>query len=169
MNKYLRLALLALSCLISTSALGQQDNAENQASAPAVPASVDPEVLKEIPLLPDYIRNFCVIGGIPPDGTQYVRVRPVRAKKGTYGSVLDLLPSLVKEAYYKDKADAIIEFSGSQRYGVFIWRLVRPVATGVSIKWTGEKPLNCEQLGGMTFAQMMQTNTAPSKTITSNQ
>lgn len=110
----------------------------------------------------DPIMNFCLFGGLPPADAQYVQMREVKVKKGTYGSVREILPDLAQQAR-KIGADAIINYDGSQRFGLFIWRVVRPVVRGMAVKWLGPLPLNCDKMGGMTVGRIMETDLPPSK------
>jgi hypothetical protein len=103
--------------------------------------------------------DFCFFAGVPPAEFPYTVIRKVKLSKGTYGGVSELLGELSQRA--KDEGgEAIINYAGSQRFGFFPWRLVRPVVRGESIKWTGTVP-NCEQAGGSTLTTIVRTNKAP--------
>ncbi|NIA00353.1 hypothetical protein [Massilia sp. CCM 8734] len=131
---------ISLCCLLSLAFLNTASAAEE-----AAPQS-DPN-------------NFCFFAGVPPAEFTYTVLRKVKVAKGTYGGVAELLGELSQRAR-AEGGDAIINYAGSQRFGFFPWRLVRPVVRGQSIKWTGAAP-NCEQAGGSTLATIVRTNKAP--------
>ena len=87
---------------------------------------------------------ICLIAGTPSN-VSYKVIRRVKAGKGTYGSVTDVYPKIKNLANHY-KADAIINYNGSQRFGFWPWRIVRPVITGVAVKF--ETPLDCASLNG---------------------
>ena len=45
-------------------------------------------------------------------------------------------------------ADAVIHYNGSQRFGFWPWRFVRPVVTGTAIKWEPARDVDCAAAGG---------------------
>lgn len=93
-------------------------------------------------------KSFCLLRGSPPSDYPYTTIRRLKYGKGTYGSVTEVIPRLVELA--RDAgADAIIDYSGSQRFGFWPWRFVRPVARGTAIKWKSDKAVDCEALGGL--------------------
>src|SRR5580765_6132543 len=66
----------------------------------------------------------CVLSGAPPSTTQFTIVKQLKIGKGTYGSVDEGIALLADKARTLG-ADAIINYSGSQRFGFFPWRFVR--------------------------------------------
>ena len=69
----------------------------------------------------------------------------VTASKEFYGSVSELMPGMADDAR-KLGADAVINFSGSQRIGLWAW--ARPVGQGTAVKLERPSELNCAALGG---------------------
>lgn len=105
--------------------------------------------------------EFCFFAGLPPAEFPYTVIRKVKLSKGTYGGVSELLGELSQRTR-AEGGEAIINYAGSQRFGFFPWRLVRPVVRGESIKWTGKVP-NCEQAGGSTLGTIVSSNKAPAQ------
>jgi hypothetical protein len=103
--------------------------------------------------------GFCLYGGKPTGDARYKTVKNVKTSRETYGSVLDELPRFVDTAKAMG-ADAVIDYNGAQHFGFWPWRLVRPVASGVAIKWDGPAP-DCAASGGATFATIMATDKEP--------
>jgi hypothetical protein len=80
------------------------------------------------------LSNVCFFAGTPPADVRYSVIRKLRAGKGTYEGVKDVLPKLAAKAQ-KVGADAIIDFEGAQRFGMLPWRIVHPVVRGVAVRW----------------------------------
>lgn len=91
--------------------------------------------------------GVCLFTGEPPAGFTYTRLQELDYGKGSYGSVNDLLPIVVRDARAAG-ADAIIHYNGAQHFGFWPWRLVRPVVTGVAVKWTPARHVDCAGAGG---------------------
>ncbi len=91
--------------------------------------------------------GICLFTGVPPAEFTYTEVKDLDYGKGSYGSVNDILPELVKDAKAAG-ADAVIHYNGAQHFGFWPWRLVRPVATGTAIKWTPARDVDCASAGG---------------------
>lgn len=106
------------------------------------------------------IADLCFFAGTPPANVKYTTIKKLKAGKGTYGGVKDILPTLAAHAR-KVGADAIIEFEGSQRFGVFPWRIVRPVVRGVAVKWSDGKSRDCAAMGGTTLQTILATDQPP--------
>lgn len=104
--------------------------------------------------------NMCFFSGVPSSDVSYTIIKNVKVGKGTYGPVTDVLPLLAAQAS-KLGADAIINYSGSQRFGFWPWRFVRPVVRGVAIKWNANPAPGCDSLGGTLLSKMMTENVAP--------
>lgn len=109
----------------------------------------------------DGLGNFCFFAGAPV-GREYKVIRRVVAGKQTYGGVKEMLPKLAATAK-RLGADAVINYSGSQRFGFFPWRMVRPVARGVAVKWVEPVTQDCAALGGSTLNVILETDRAPSQ------
>jgi hypothetical protein len=91
--------------------------------------------------------GFCLLTGRPPAEYSYVVVQKLKLDRETYGSVNDVLPKLIEKSRSLG-ADAVIDYNGSQRFGFFPWRFVRPVVSGTAIKWTPPRSVDCEAIGG---------------------
>lgn len=117
----------------------------------------------ELAGMPPGNRDMCLIPGKPSgqDGNYQVTGK-VKAARQTYGSVVLVLPELVARAKAAG-ADAIIDYNGSQRFGFFPWRLVRPVATGTAIRWTAGQQGDCASLGGRTVSDVISSNRPPER------
>lgn len=111
-------------------------------------------------VVPDSMANFCFFAGRPPVTEKYEEVRKLKVGKGTYGHVTEILPKLVAHAQ-KIGADAIVNYTGSQRFGFWPWRAVRPVVRGTAVKWSDQQKRDCEAIGGTTLKTIMTTNKAP--------
>ncbi len=106
--------------------------------------------------------NFCLFAGTPPAEFKYTVVRTLKLGRETYGGVKDVLPAFVA-AGRAAGADAIIDYAGSQRFGFFPWRVIRPVLRGTAVKWDSKVAVDCEKMGGMTMSAIIATNKAPQK------
>jgi hypothetical protein len=104
--------------------------------------------------------NFCLFATVPAAEFKYTVVTEVKFAKGAYGGVKDVLPVFVAQAKAAG-ADAVINYAGTQRFGLFPWRLVRPVLRGTAIKWDSAAPVDCAKMGGMTMQAVIETNKAP--------
>jgi len=96
------------------------------------------------------VSSICALPGVPPSDYKYKVVKKLKLGKGSYGSVADIQPLFSKKA--RDAgADAVIYYNGSQRFGFFPWRVVRPVITGRAIQWdkNNAKPFDCIENGGI--------------------
>lgn len=162
------LAAMAVACILHV----QGAQAAESASAPQVEASeaagadeVEVAPVKdeaERQKLANSVWDFCIFTGRPPSDFKYSVVKSVKVGKGTYGGVKDILPSLADRAR-RTGADAIMNYTGSQRFGFWPWRMVRPVVRGVGIKWTGDKKPDCAATGGMILKDILATDTAPAE------
>lgn len=84
-----------------------------------------------------------------PDA-EYEVIRYYRVGKGSYGSVTDIIPKFIQVARKLD-ADAVINYSASQRFGFWPWRFVRPVAQGTAVKWKNGEAIDCQATGGRLY------------------
>jgi hypothetical protein len=170
-------SLLAVSLLLMCG-VAMADDGEPPAQAPGAAASTsaadeaaalakdNAEANAELAAMPAADRDMCLIPG-KPVGQQgnYQTLRKLKVARQTYGSVVLVLPQLVKEARAAG-ADAIMDYNGSQRFGFWPWRLVRPVATGTAIKWAGGQPGDCASLGGTALSKVIATHKAPARAAT---
>ena len=106
--------------------------------------------------------NFCLFSGTPPSDYKFKVVKEVKVAKGAYGPVTQILPAFVAQAK-EAGADAIVNYAGSQRFGFFPWRLVRPVVRGTAVKFEGTEPIDCAKMGGTTLSNIISANKAPEK------
>lgn len=104
--------------------------------------------------------DFCFFHGLPAADAKYTVIRRLKLGKGTYGSVLDIIPTFAQNARAKG-ADAIIQYDGSQRFGFWPWRFVRPVVRGTAIRWNTPEKKVCASIGGTSLKRIMETNQAP--------
>lgn len=104
--------------------------------------------------------GVCLFAGGPPSDIKYQRIRKVKAAKGTYGSVREVLPKLNAVAT-SFSADAIINYSGSQRFGFWPWRFIRPVAWGIAVRLNNPKNLSCSDMGGITVGDVLKYGAVP--------
>jgi hypothetical protein len=127
--------------------------AAKEATTPA-PAAAD--------LKTAVINEFCLFKGAPPSDIKYNDLGRVKHGKGTYGAAKDIVHEIVAQA--KDRgANAIINYSGAQRFGFWPWRMIRPVVQGTAVTLQGDKPLNCSDIGGTPLSKVMTTGEGPSK------
>jgi hypothetical protein len=105
-------------------------------------------------------RDLCVFDNGAPADVPHQTIRSLKVAKGTYGGVKELLPTLTQQAL-ADKADAIIDYNSSQRFGFWPWRVVRPVVTGTAIRWTEAPRKSCEALGGVRMETILSSNRSP--------
>lgn len=91
--------------------------------------------------------GICLFTATPPAEFSYTTVRKLKYGKGSYGSVNDILPMVIADAKAAG-ADAVIHYNGSQRFGFWPWRFVRPVVTGTAIKWEPARDIDCASAGG---------------------
>ena len=90
--------------------------------------------------------QICITPVDPPSG-QYTIVKQLRLGKGSYGSVDEAIVMLAEKAR-KSGADAVINYTGSQRFGFWPWRFVHPVVRGTAVKWTAGSTFDCVASGG---------------------
>ncbi|MFA0521315.1 hypothetical protein AB4501_30635, partial [Vibrio sp. 10N.222.55.E8] len=78
-------------------------------------------------------------------------LKPLKAAKGSYGSVSRVMPKFLNNAD-RVGANTVVNFQGSQRFGFWPWRIVRPVIYGTGVNWKGKSDLECKALGGRVYA-----------------
>jgi len=125
-------------------------------------ANAGPSEEEIIASMPAGDAQFCLFAGAPPAEYPYTVIKKLKVAKQTYGSVKDVLPSLAAQARGVG-GEAIVSYNGSQRFGFFPWKLVRPVVTGAAIKWTGAATKDCAAVGGSTVQQVLIANKPPAR------
>ena len=95
-------------------------------------------------------RTICVMKGAPPPPVQYALVKQFLIGKQTYGGVEPLTVRVVNMARHS-YADAVINFSASQRFGFWPWRFIRPVVRGDAVQIRNPEVFNCRALGGKIY------------------
>ncbi len=143
--------LLALSVLAAASLGGTAHAAEVAAAPPSEAASA-----------PIGKNDMCFYTNALPAGLKYtVVVSELRASKGTYGSVVQMMPALADEVRAAG-GDAVIHYNGGQRFGFWPWRMTHPVVTGGALKWDASQPApDCEATGGELMSKIIASNVAP--------
>ena len=106
------------------------------------------------------VSGLCFFAGIPSVDIKYRVIRKLKLGKGTYGGIKEILPKFAVNAR-KIGADAIINYAGSQRFGFWPWRMVRPVVQGVAIKWSDPKKHDCAAIGGTTLNAILASDEPP--------
>jgi len=104
--------------------------------------------------------DICLVTGTPPTDIKYEKIQKIDIRKGTYGSVTGILPA------FADKADslganAVVNYKGSQRFGFWPWRFVRPVVTGEAVNLHLDNGKTCQDIGGATVKRVIETNKEP--------
>jgi len=102
---------------------------------------------EEKPTISSTEKPVCLLSGMPPSDVKYTVIRRIKVGKQTYGDVNEVVPRLVKKARVLG-ADAVIGYVGSQRFGFWPWRMVRPVARGTAVTWSLPSTVTCEGIGG---------------------
>ena len=90
--------------------------------------------------------SVCVLSSSPPSTAPFTVVKQLKIGKGTYGSVDEGIAMLADKARNLG-ADAIINYSGSQRFGFWPWRFVHPVVRGTAVKWNSGTTFDCVASG----------------------
>lgn len=104
--------------------------------------------------------ELCLITGEPPSGVQYESVKKLRIGKNSYGSVTDILPAFAEQATTLG-ANAVVNYVGSQRFGFWPWRFVRPVVRGEAVRLHFNENQTCDDIGGATVKRVIETNKEP--------
>ncbi|MCF0222252.1 MAG: hypothetical protein HUK19_08165 [Fibrobacter sp.] len=92
-------------------------------------------------------QQFCFFESTPNSDVEFVNVRKVKLKKGVYGSVNQVIPR-VKPYVETLGGNAIINFQAKQRFSIWPWRFMTPVAWGKAIRIIDSKGQSCEEMGG---------------------
>jgi hypothetical protein len=98
------------------------------------------------------IKPMCVMKGAPPPPVKYALVKPLLLGKSTYGGAVPLTVKIVGQAR-KAYADAIINYSGGQRFGFWPWRFLRPVVRGDAVRIDNPEVFDCVKLGGEFYSE----------------
>lgn len=92
--------------------------------------------------------EFCYfIGGTPQGDVEFTLLKNVKVAKGTFGAVSSILPKF-EEATIARGGNSVVNFAGSQRFGFWPWRFIRPVASGRAINITNTQGRSCKEMGG---------------------
>jgi hypothetical protein len=133
------------------------------ADAPSVAeaASAATESAPEAAAAPVAGSDMCFYANPPTDAKYTVLASKLKASKGTYGSVREMLPKLAAEVRAVG-GDAVINFNGGQHFGFWPWRMTHPIVSGGAIKWSsGQAAPDCEATGGSLMSKIMATDKAP--------
>ncbi|WKE65319.1 hypothetical protein PVT67_16890 [Gallaecimonas kandeliae] len=104
--------------------------------------------------------QVCLFAGVPSQGAVFEEVKRIKVAKGSYGSVSQILPELAAKAQSMG-ANGVVHYMGSQRFGFWPWRIVRPVVRGTAVKVQFKEGQSCADLGGKTVGDVIKTNVAP--------
>jgi len=108
------------------------------------------------------IDEFCLFKGTPPAEIKFKTLGEVKHAKGTYGAAKDIVPIVVAKATAIG-ANAIANYSGAQHFGLFPWRLARPIVHGTAITLLSDTPLKCSEIGGTTVSKVLETGQGPTQ------
>ncbi|MBQ4835175.1 MULTISPECIES: hypothetical protein [Pseudoalteromonas] len=117
-------------------------------------------ILASTTVIADDSLDICLITGEPSSDVSFEKIHKIKYGKGTYGSVSDILPHLARKANAVN-ANAVVNYVGSQRFGFFPWRFVRPVVRGEAAKLYLRDGQTCASIGGATVREVIQTNLEP--------
>lgn len=93
-----------------------------------------------------YEGPVCLIAGLPPAQLQYQVLGKIKQGKDGYGEIEDVIPGLANQARAMG-AHAVIQYSASQRFGLWPWRFVYPFVRGTAVRWS-QPPPDCAAMGG---------------------
>jgi len=153
-------ATFLVATSLSTSVAHAAEAPTDEASEVEIGTTTDAP--RALAYLPDNLGDFCFFANLPPSSQKYKIIKNVKIGKGSYGSVTDILPKMAEYARLHG-ADAIVQYSGSQRFGFWPWRVVRPVVRGVAVQWTDSKPASCEAIGGTKLVTIMSSGQPPAQ------
>ncbi|MFC2073714.1 SHOCT domain-containing protein [Campylobacterota bacterium] len=94
-------------------------------------------------------KTICVFKGVPT--IEYIVARRFKVGKNTYGNFDSVMPKFLNYANKKLRANTIIDYSISQRFGFWPWRFIRPVAIGTGVVWYEKTDAKCSELGGTVY------------------
>ena len=104
--------------------------------------------------------TICLVTGLPPSDVKFEKIRKIKRGKNSYGSVSDILPAFGAQAEALG-ANAVVNYIGSQRFGFWPWRFVRPVVRGDAVKIGFRAGQRCKDIGGATISEVIATNKEP--------
>ncbi|CAM3220058.1 hypothetical protein [Moritella viscosa] len=104
--------------------------------------------------------DICLVTGTPPTDIKYEKIQRIKIGKGTYGSVTDILPAFADKANSLG-ANAVVNYIGSQRFGFWPWRFIRPIVRGEAVKLYLDNGKTCQDIGGSTVKRVIETNKEP--------
>jgi hypothetical protein len=104
------------------------------------------------PPVPTAPTPMCVMKGVAPPPVKYALVKPLKLGRQTYGGVRPLTVKMVEQAR-QAYADAIFNYNGSQRFGFWPWRFIRPVVTGDAVRIDHPEAFDCVKLGGEFYSE----------------
>ncbi|MBR4783939.1 MAG: hypothetical protein IK012_01630 [Fibrobacter sp.] len=90
--------------------------------------------------------DFCFFD-TEPNGAAFTVLKRVVVGGGFYGSADGLKPKLEDKAK-KQGGNSVANYKGSQRFGFWPWRFIRPVVSGDAIQILNANGKSCEELGG---------------------
>lgn len=112
-------------------------------------------VYNEVPLVEGEevvpFEEFCYFE-TEPNGAAFKVMGKVQVGGGTYGSAASLLPKLEAKAKARG-GNAVANYRGSQRFGFWPWRFIRPVVSGDAVQILNAHGKSCQELGGTTLPQ----------------
>lgn len=106
--------------------------------------------------------DICLITGLPPSDVKFEKIQKIKIGKSSYGSVTDILPNFANKAKSLG-ANAVVNYIGSQRFGFWPWRFVRPIVRGEAVKLNIDSEKTCKDVGGATVRDVIATNKEPHK------
>ncbi|MFS1523827.1 hypothetical protein ACL7TT_06880 [Microbulbifer sp. 2304DJ12-6] len=106
--------------------------------------------------------DICLITGLPPSDVKFEKIQKIKIGKSSYGSVTDILPKFANKAKSLG-ANAVVNYIGSQRFGFWPWRFVRPIVRGEAVKLNIDSEKTCKDAGGATVRDVIATNKEPHK------
>lgn len=90
----------------------------------------------------------CLLAGDLPEGVRATTIGRVKATKGTYGGIDNLMKPMADEAR-RVGADAITNLQADQRFkGPLPWRYNAPTGDGHAVKLDDGAAFDCAQAGG---------------------
>lgn len=161
--KSIAFAALALGMALSTAHAGAPETEADSNHAQEVEVELDasPAQGNEAASQPlEDVGLLCFFAGKPPSDVKYTVIKRLKVAKGTYGGVTQILPKFASQARGYG-AHAIIDYTGSQRFGFWPWRMVRPVVRGTAVRWSTPPSQDCATLGGSTLATILATDMPP--------
>lgn len=161
--KSIAFAALVLGMTVNTARAAAPDAApdanqaqEVEVELDASPAQGDESASQRL----EDVGLLCFFAGKPPSDVKYTVIKRLKVAKGTYGGVTQILPKFASQARGYG-AHAIIDYTGSQRFGFWPWRMVRPVVRGTAVKWSTPTSQDCATLGGSTLNTILATDMPP--------